>query len=292
MNPPLKAMALTLLAAVMAWSVPACSRDLATGPTAKAPPGAAQADVSTWAAPTNDDFDNALVITSLPFTTNVSTVEATTAADDPVGDEDCGFDSIDGHTVWYRFTPTQNVRINANTVGTRGIDHNIFVYTGTRGNLTRVACNFLPQSMTFDAIAGEAYFFLVGSSDDAPGRAVVFTVQLSLDVTVTIDQVGKLNLATGAVPVSGTLTCSRSAFVEGGVSVERRVGGNLVTGSVDFPSSSCDGVTPWEVEVVADNGRFLPGPAKVRAGGLFTDNGSTEERHGSAAATVILMRGQ
>jgi hypothetical protein len=277
-------MKLTLVAGVIAGSLFACSKDAPTALSDRSAPGEPHANISTLAAPANDDFDNATVITALPFTDNLNTAEATTAPDDPLGDDLCGFGTIDGHTVWYRFTPTQNMRINANTAGTRGFDHNIFVYTGTRGNLTRVTCNFLPLSATFDAQAGVTYYLLLGSPGDAPGGDVVFTVQLSLDVTVTIDHVGGINLSTGAVPVRGTTTCSRAAFVEVGfVSVERR----NVAGFADFPFSECDGVTPWEVEVVFD-GRFPPGPAEVRAGALLIDNSSSEEIHASASTSVIL----
>jgi hypothetical protein len=57
-----------------------------------------------------------------------------------------------------------------------------------------------------------------------------------------------------------------------------------------FASSNCDGVTPWEVEVVADNGRFAPGTAEVTASALFTANGTTEERHGQASPTTVRLR--
>lgn len=264
----------------------ACSPDSPTSlsdqPAAEHPQG----DVSLLAAPANDDFSNAIVITSLPFTDHLSTADATAATDDPLGDDLCGFGTVDGHTVWYQFTPSQDMRVNANTVGSTASDHNMFVYTGTRGNLTRVTCNFLPSSASFDAVAGVTYYVLLGSQGDAPGGDVVFTLQRSLDVTVTIDHVGELNSLTGTVPVSGTVTCSRSAFVEGGVSVQRQ--GNHFTGSADFPFSDCDGVTPWEVEVVAFEGQPQAGPAQFRAAGLFTDNSSTEEVHAEASTRVIL----
>jgi hypothetical protein len=284
MSPRSNPMKLTLVAGVIACSLAACSKDAPTDLTDEPAPGGHLTDISALAAPANDDFDNATVITALPFTTNFNTAEATTAPDDPLGDDLCGFGSVDGHTVWYQFTPTQDMRLNANTAGTRGFGHNIFVYTGTRGNLTRVTCNFLPLSATFDAQAGVTYYFLVGSEGDAPGQEGVFTLQLALDVTLTIDHVGDLNLSTGTVPIRGTATCSRSASVEVGVvSVRRRD----VAGSVDLPFSGCDGVTPWEVEIVFE-GRFPPGPAEVRVGGLFIDNSSTEEVQASASTSVIL----
>src|SRR5512134_1258210 len=63
------------------------------------------------APPSNDDFDSATVVTEpLSFIDNINTVEATTATDDP----NC---AGQGPTVWYSFTPSENVRILANTFG-------------------------------------------------------------------------------------------------------------------------------------------------------------------------------
>jgi hypothetical protein len=285
MNPPFKAIAVTLLAGVIAGSMTACSKDVPTGPADRPAAGVAQPGVSLKKGPINDDFDNAVVITELPFTHNVNTSDATTERDDPLNDETCGFGSIGGHTVWYRFTPTENMRINASTVGS-DYDPNVFVYTGTRGNLTRVTCNFLPSSTTFDAIAGETYFLLVGSHDGEPGGNLVFNVDLGLEVGLTIDPEGNVIPSTGVATISGTVTCSRPAFVEVSGSVEQRSG--RVSGFF-FTSFNCDGVTPWAAEAVPDNGRFKPGRAEVSAGTFGTADATTEERHsGQVSATVRL----
>jgi hypothetical protein len=289
MNPSFKAIAVTLLAGVIAGSMAACSKDLPTGPADKPGTRGPLPSVSLLVAPTNDDFDNATVIAALPFTDNVNTSEATVAADDPLNDETCGFGSIGGHTVWYQFTPTENMRINASTVGSN-YDPNVFVYTGTRGNLARIACNFLPQSMTFDALAGETYFFLVGPSDGEPGGNLVFKVDVGLEVGVTIDPLGRVSPSTGVVTISGTVTCSRSAFFElGGAVQQRKVFASQ--GSL-FASSNCDGVTRWEGEVVGENGRFVGGPAEVSAVALFTADATTEERHSDPVSAAVRLRGQ
>jgi hypothetical protein len=54
-------------------------------------------------APGNDDFDNAIVISEIPFSDETNTVEATSAADDPI----C---TGEGHTVWYTFTPDRDLQ--------------------------------------------------------------------------------------------------------------------------------------------------------------------------------------
>jgi hypothetical protein len=165
------------------------------------------------AQPTNDDFDSATVVPSLPFTDTLSTAEATTAVDDPF----CG----DAHSVWYSFTPTQNGTVAADTSGS---DYNtaLSVYTGSRGGLSQVACAAFPAQVTFDATAGTTYFFMVTSACcGGPGGTLVFNLRgppandelsgatpLTLNTTVTQDT----TLATSAPtdpsacgPVSNTV---------------------------------------------------------------------------------------
>ena len=289
MNPSFKAIAVSLLAGMIVGSTAACSKDVPTGPADKPGTGGALHSVSVLVVPTNDDFDNATVITTLPFTDNINTSEATVASDDPLNDETCGFGSIGGHTVWYQFTPTEDMRINLNTSGS-DYDPNVFLYTGTRGNLVRVTCNFLPTSATFDALAGETYFFLVGPSDGEAGGNLVLEVAPGLEVGVTIDPIGRVSPSTGVVVISGTVTCSRPAFFELGAAVQQREA-FASQGSL-FADGNCEGVTRWEGEVVAEEGRFAGGPAEVSAGALFTASGTSEERQGGPVSATVRLRGQ
>src|SRR3972149_5660917 len=84
------------------------------------------------APPSNDDFDFATVVTEpLPFGDAINTLEATTAGDDP----DC---AGQGPTVWYSFSPSQDMQIQANTIGS-DYDTTLSVYVGSRGNLPPIA---------------------------------------------------------------------------------------------------------------------------------------------------------
>jgi len=275
-----------LLAGVISGSMIACSKDLPSGPAHDEEGSETGSGAAAKLRPVNDDFNDARVISVLPFTDRVSTVDARTSHDDPLNDETCGFGSIGGHTVWYQFTPSENIRVNASTPRS-DFDPNIFVYTGTRGNLTRVGCNFLPSSMTFDALAGETYFLLVGSSGSEPGGNLVFTVDRSIEVGVTIDPVGSVDPSTGIATITGTVTCSGSAHFELGAGVQQRdveaSQGALAT------SGECSGVSPWQGEVQGENGRFVPGSAEVIAGALFTANATSEERHGEALPTTVRL---
>lgn len=83
-------------------------------------------------APSNDDFGSATTITSLPFTDSISTIDASSASDDP--QPSCVETS---HTVWYAFTASGATGIDANTFGSN-YDTTLLVWTGSRGSLTEV----------------------------------------------------------------------------------------------------------------------------------------------------------
>jgi hypothetical protein len=121
------------------------------------------------AQPANDDFDSATVIGALPFSDSISTADATTAADDP----SC---TSNEHSVWYAFTPTQNVTIRADA-SSSDFNPSLGVYTGSRGALTEAACASFPAQVTFNASANTTYFFMVASAFGGPGGALVFDVR-------------------------------------------------------------------------------------------------------------------
>ncbi len=127
--------------------------------------------------PDNDDFDNAILITSLPYADTRNTSEATYAIDDPGECHNNG-------SVWYAFTPLVDIAIEANTIGS-DYDTTLAAYTGTRGALTLVpgACNddyYGTQSrINFTAVAGTTYYFLVGTCCGQGGNGggnLVFSV--------------------------------------------------------------------------------------------------------------------
>jgi hypothetical protein len=115
--------------------------------------------------PGNDDFDSATVVGGVPFGDSVFTGGATTAADDPscAGNE---------HSVWYSFTPTQDLPIRADTTGS-DYATSVGVYTGSRGALSEVACGSSPGQVIFTASANTTYFFMVAG---VPGGTLVFNV--------------------------------------------------------------------------------------------------------------------
>ncbi|QKV73030.1 PKD domain-containing protein [Amycolatopsis sp. Hca4] len=132
-------------------------------------PGVAEAA----APPANDDFDNAAVVTSLPFTAQEDSGAATEAADDPGW---CSGYAAAG-SVWFSYTATQDGLLRATTAGS---DHRTLLSanTGARGGLQSVAdaCDYgTGPVITFRATAGTTYSFLVAGTD-TPGGALSFSL--------------------------------------------------------------------------------------------------------------------
>jgi hypothetical protein len=122
------------------------------------------------AQPANDDITTATPITSLPFDDSLDTSAATMAPDDP----DC---FGNGPTVWYTFTPTEDVSLFVDAQTDTTYVSTLSVYTGTPGNLRQLACS--DTSVAFEADAGTTYWFMVGSSFSEFGGTLVFHAEVA-----------------------------------------------------------------------------------------------------------------
>jgi hypothetical protein len=125
------------------------------------------------APPANDDFDNAMVISALPYTHVLDTSAATTAPDDP---DDC-YDS--SASVWYSFTAPSAMPV-AVTISGSTFQATVAVYTGTRGNLTQVACASAYGDSVWrqvDATASQTYYIMLGSAWNGAGGLVSLEVE-------------------------------------------------------------------------------------------------------------------
>ncbi len=87
---------------------------------------------------TNDDFQSAKSIGSLPFVDNTKTTNASTAGNDPP--EDCTMGAANSHSLTNQFTPPVTSLTHITTAGS-GYDTVLAVYSGTKGALTQIACN-------------------------------------------------------------------------------------------------------------------------------------------------------
>jgi hypothetical protein len=211
--------------------------------------------------PANDDFDNAIPITVLPFTDSINTSEATPAADDPT---DCYGTNV---SVWYELTSITNIRIQVDT-SYSDYETVVAVYTGTRGNLYLIACWDSP-CFTLDVRAGETYYFMVTSYYGMGGN-LVFSVDVAppppppLTIDLQVDPVNFVN--NGITTVSGTVNSSAPldyGYVS--VQVRQKAGRVFITGYNNTSIYTADGVARWTVKVSGDIGPFKAGKVTVRA---------------------------
>ncbi|SFR29297.1 PKD domain-containing protein [Lentzea waywayandensis] len=103
--------------------------------------------------PSNDDFDHATAVTSLPYHGELTTAGSTKAPDDPT---ECYYYGTD--SVWLSYTAPEDAIVRA-TIGGQPY---MAVYTGERGSLSMVpgTCTFMQtKTDTFHVKAGTTYYF-------------------------------------------------------------------------------------------------------------------------------------
>ncbi len=129
----------------------------------------------TSPGPANDDFAGAIAALPLPFLSNISTVDATTNADDP--EISCIADEPWQGTksVWYSYTAARYEAIIIDTTASN-YDTVIAVWRGTRLNLTEVACSE-DSTLGVSLVAGTTYYIEVAQSGGNTGGALDFYVE-------------------------------------------------------------------------------------------------------------------
>jgi hypothetical protein len=236
------------------------------------------------APPANDDFDNAVAFTAVPFEDTEDTTEATVAADDPT----CIVPFT--NTVWYSVTLAAATEIAVDTFGS-DYDTVLSAWTGPRGALTQVACNDdsggLQSRIAFTAEAGVTYYLLVGTYPESPSGTLVLHGQVlppAVTLAITIDTTG--SVIDGAAVIHGTVSCSRPVelAVSGTLRQQRR---QTALGSYRS-TVSCSGSTGWQATVLGETGTFRPGSAGAVAVAEFVDVVRAEAIRARASGTVQL----
>lgn len=111
-------------------------------------------------APVNDNFTNATIILSLPFSDIVDNNEATVEPEEPQ------YGSYSPWTVWYSYTSTADAVLRADMAGSPSGDTNLTVYfVGGPGfdGLNYLGNMSWGGSVTFSVLAGATYYFQAGS---------------------------------------------------------------------------------------------------------------------------------
>jgi len=213
------------------------------------------------AEPLNDDFDSATIIGAIPYTDEQSTMDATTALDDP----SC---AGNGKSVWYAFTPTQDMQIVANTFGS-DYDTTLAAYTGLRGSLTQLDCNDQyggdQSRIKFNVNAGEIVYIMVAAYYNDGGN-LKLSVEENIPVlsNLIIEPIGSANSKNGIATIRGTLDCSKPGTVNMEFALRERSGKFFIDGWAE-KTLDCDGLTPWEITITGYNGLFVAGKAEAYA---------------------------
>ncbi len=125
--------------------------------------------------PVNDNFDDATVISILPYTVTLDVSKATKASDDP---SSCP--NQKPQSVWFTYIPTTSGTITIDTTGSN-YETNIALWTGTRGNLSKVACDWA-DPINVNVVGGTTYYLEITNWDaPAPGSTQI----LYLSITAT-----------------------------------------------------------------------------------------------------------
>jgi hypothetical protein len=225
------------------------------------PPGGGAASpqllftVNNAAPPANDNFVNAIAVTSAIFSSSVDNSGATSEATDPIPPCVAGASqNPTGKSVWWKYTAGSAGNAVVSTLGS-SYDTVLSVYTGAPGNFVNVACNndvsaSVKQSQVQIAVTPNAtYFFMVtvfdttlcppaGTNSAECGGATVFNlngpipaglVALPPSMSITAGASATFTIGTLSPPFSGqvafsisgcppvsTCTFSPSSIVAGG----------------------------------------------------------------------------
>lgn len=240
---------------------------LAAPAVAAAPPGVP-----------NDEPAGAIAITAVPFTGTQSTSKATAN----VADGGCGAGGEDQATVWYSMTLTAATRVLIDTTASSYVTGiNVF----SDGGL--VTCQV--TTAVFDADAGQTYSVMIADIDGGRnGGRLSVSVGVgapALELGVTIDPNVSLDAATGALTVSGTVTCNVPAdFVDVNLEASQTTGRFTVRGFA-FTSVGCapGDPVPWSADVSGEE-PFGTGATTITAAAFGCDPFSCDE----TVATVSL----
>lgn len=234
-------------------------------------------------APANDNIADATNIGTYPYSESVYTVFATPEATDG----DC---AGNGATVWYTYTPAADGQFEINTIGS-DYDTTLSLYSGVPGGLSQIGCNDdwygLQSRLLVDGLAGETYYIMVGSYASGPGGNLELFLgdplpeppppppPEPLNFALSVNS-GTVVASTGAVTVSGTATCSRSAWAWVNGVVKQARGRDAIIGWFGT-FTPCDGTVAWTAQVWSDNRLF-----NGRSAALFTAGRAGYEAFGQA----------
>ncbi len=223
---------------------------------------------SLAAAPTNDAVGRAVRVDVLPFVHAMDTRTATTAAADPhcVGQ---------GPTVWYTFTPPEDVRIDVNTFGSN-YDTTLSAYIVDSAGAAQIACNDdtngLQSQLQVNLIAGVTYTFMVGAYASGPGGDLVIAFsERHAGSRIFINTRAALR-SPGLVTLRGTVTCDQPSIIYVWGTIVQALNGagdhhaaDATWAQFATEGTSCNRRSAWTSNPIPIENLFRRGPAVVTA---------------------------
>jgi hypothetical protein len=226
--------------------------------------------------PPNDNFSNAVLVTTTPFSYAGPNDCATKQAGEPAHAGNSG-----GHSVWFNWTPTNTHTASITTKGS-DFDTLLGVYTGiSPGLLTMIATNddiktqnITQSAVSFSARAGTTYRIAVDGYGGAVGNVV-----LNVDPAANDDFSNCIVIATAEGTTRGsTVGASKEPYETAHAG---DVGGHSVwfkwtalsNGPVDFNTTGSDFDTVLAVyvgNVVTNLAAIASNDDDIEQGGLFT----------------------
>jgi hypothetical protein len=248
------------------------------------------------APPANDTEDGAVVVGALPFVHSMDSSGA--SGDGPT------FCSNNG-SVFYRFTPSADVWVQVDTIGSEFETVLSVFIRDADGSAEGVRCNYSrfgsASGTRLRARAGETYLIMVAECcgdgrggggpltltvDEVRDTVLEATSELTLPVTVDLD--------TGMATISGVVTCNeRSVVYPQGMLRQLRDGMWVArawywTGVACVPGESIS----WSREIDTDGViAFGPGPAKLWTWDYATDGFDDDVSFDSTSQRVQLVSG-
>ena len=238
--------------------------------------------------PVNDDISGAIAVTPLPFDVAMNTESATASPSDPVSP--C-FGEAYGATVWFTYTAA-----TAETVGFSGnANFGAFadVYAGSPDALSWQQCSRMDGGgFRLDPIAGTTYYIVVGSTYGGPGGEFSLHAEKTLQLGLTLNAVGRVKSRTGLATLTGTISCSKPAYVNTNAGrLTQKVGRNTIAAAFSIDSFFCPGGSvPWQTTAASPTGPFIGGQANVDLS-IFGYAPASGEFENAAVQQSVLLKG-
>jgi hypothetical protein len=241
--------------------------------------------------PTNDDFQNAQVISSASGSVNGSNVNATKESSEP------GYNTAGGASVWYAWAAPQRATYSfqLTTSNFNAVARVFQLIDTTSTPIGSLSLNELAQlyasnsSMAFDAVAGGRYYIVVDGVDGVDGATGTFTLTWQRTQAVTgrsIRGIIKTSIGTPVANVPVQLTGARSATSTSNVNGQYSFTGLSAGTYTVQPASAAYTFGPpgWSIELGNDN---MAGADFLAVGGTIL-GGRVTDRNGDGLSGVIV----